>query len=941
MSTKIIALCLVLIPAVALANPGVLENPLLRYEVTETARSLSLTDKSSDENLLPEGTDTPLCTLQKNGATWESLSLAVRDGLWHVGFGDAAVDVVLRPEAHPTHFTLEVVSVTGEGVDQLNFLYLPLDPQAQQSKLAVCSLALNLQTNVPELPGPMTIPMATCYPRFGLVGARAALIAAPREAMRTAIQQVMQSSASLPHSPLGGPWALDAPINRGSYLIDTEGEVGESSIDAWIALAKNLGMKQIDFHTGKSMRFGDLRPNPERYPNDAAGVKAVVDKLHAAGLEAGLHTYAFYIAKDTPWVTPVPDRRLAASATYTLDADIDTAADLIPVAESTADVSTVTGFQIRNSVTLRIDDELIVFSGANKAAPFGFTSCQRGALGSTAAPHAKGAPVAQLKECFGLFVPDGDSTLFTEVAARTAEVYNQAGFDMIYLDALDGADILAGGLNSWHYAAKFVFELNARLERPALFEMSTITHHVWMLRSRMGAWDVPVRGMQRLTDIHALANESAGQNYMPVNLGWSGIFDWAPVQPERTFASDVEHLCARALATDSSLSLLVGFTPAAWERSANVRRLGGIIQRYETLRLNNVLPPSLLARLRTSRAPFVVAKDAEGHWQARQRREHNLRLQGRASDDWTVENPFGVQHPSLRIEGLPALKSPSDPEARLLCDGRDAPNLHPLPAADGLTVTCEPGPSAPESDAPGLKLTARNDRAPAHAAWGGVSRQFSPPINLYNRGLGVWVKGDGSGAVLNVQLKSTLAAAGGRADHYINLDFEGWRYLELVEPESARLGELGWPYSRSHKDWNGQVPFGEVLHDYILWVNLGEIAELNLWLNNIPQGSTTECVIGSVTAVPLQGIKLPEPTLTVNGAAVQLPLALETGEYFEISRAGEAVRYNTAGEPVQSISLPPLPLLNPGANIVKLDLGAARARARVALTVFGDPETTP
>ena len=32
--------------------------------------------------------------------------------------------------------------------------------------------------------------------------------------------------------------------------------------------------------------------------------------------------------------------------------------------------------------------------------------CERGAYGTGAAPHQRGAPVHQLKECFGLFVPD-------------------------------------------------------------------------------------------------------------------------------------------------------------------------------------------------------------------------------------------------------------------------------------------------------------------------------------------------------------------------------------------------------------------------------------------------------------------------------------------------------------------------------------------------------
>ena len=46
--------------------------------------------------------------------------------------------------------------------------------------------------------------------------------------------------------------------------------------------------------------------------------------------------------------------------------------------------------------------------------PYGFTNCQRGAWGTRVAPHAKGAKVHHLKECFGLFVPDGDTRTLAE-----------------------------------------------------------------------------------------------------------------------------------------------------------------------------------------------------------------------------------------------------------------------------------------------------------------------------------------------------------------------------------------------------------------------------------------------------------------------------------------------------------------------------------------------
>ena len=41
---------------------------------------------------------------------------------------------------------------------------------------------------------------------------------------------------------------------------------------------------------------------------------AVTLALAAAGIAAGLHTYSFFVAKDSRWVTPVPDPRLGERA---------------------------------------------------------------------------------------------------------------------------------------------------------------------------------------------------------------------------------------------------------------------------------------------------------------------------------------------------------------------------------------------------------------------------------------------------------------------------------------------------------------------------------------------------------------------------------------------------------------------------------------------------
>ena len=56
-----------------------------------------------------------------------------------------------------------------------------------------------------------------------------------RDDLRVALQEAVEDAPALPHSKLGGPWALDGPVNRGSYLFNFDG-VTLANVDAWIAL---------------------------------------------------------------------------------------------------------------------------------------------------------------------------------------------------------------------------------------------------------------------------------------------------------------------------------------------------------------------------------------------------------------------------------------------------------------------------------------------------------------------------------------------------------------------------------------------------------------------------------------------------------------------------------------------------------------------------------
>ncbi len=892
-------------------------------------------DKSTGiDYAAPSPTRVPFSRVRKDGNWFPATSAVLENERLTVDFGVARA--VLRIQIFPGYFTMEVLSFQGGDVTELVFVDLPLALKGTVDDAFACTiLALNLQTDSPAIPGPNARLEAHAFSRFGFQGAKAAIAACPEPRLRETLKAAVAAAGpDIPQSDIGGPWALDAEINRGSYLFDF-GKLTEETVDQWIATARSLGINQIDFHTGSSLRFGDYAPNPELFPRGRDSVRAVTDKLHEAGISAGLHTYAFFIAKDSPIVTPLPDPRLGKDATFTLAQELPADAVEVPVVETTEKMTTTTGFFVWNSVTLQIDDELIVYKQVKKEPPFAFVECERGAHGTRVATHAKGAAVHHLRECFGLFTPDADSTLLAEVAANTAEAFNACGFDMIYLDALDGEGVLAGPEWGWHYGSKFVFEIAKRLDKPALFEMSTFHHHLWYVRARMGAWDTSLRAHSRNVDVHLAANQQGANMLLPMNLGWWTVKTWEDgpwvTQIDPTFPEDVEYLMGKCLGAGMGFSLM-GVNPENYETTPAYQRLAPIFMKYETLRHANTVPDQIKARLRVPGQSFAMIDNPHGApgFAPADTLRRKVSGGGDGSSAWTIQNRFAAQPLRLRIEALMML-DPFDAPTGVLAEDFQSSGLQ-SGAAEGVTMTHASGPSpadAPNGSGPWLRYTATNQRDAAAGAWTKLERTFAEPKDWSaTMGLGVWVKGDGGGALLNVQLRSPEHTVyRGSGDHYVTLDFTGWRYFELVEPDSDRIDDYQWPY-------------GGVYATYREFVDYSQVSSLTLWLNNLPVGKETSCVIGAIHALPLAKGKVVRPSLNVGENLVTFPVELETGQYLEWDSAERAVVYGPKGERIAEIEPEGArPLLAPGENSVVFASDAAgnlRPRTRVTLFTQGE-----
>ncbi|MBI3850572.1 MAG: hypothetical protein HY298_09935 [Verrucomicrobia bacterium] len=889
-----------------------LQNRYVRYELGADGRNLHFIDRATGKDYCATNPPAPFASVKKSGRLFAAASASYSGGKLAVEFGDAGVTATLKVTSKKQYFVFEVTDVRGDGVEELVFTDLPLTLKGTPNEpFAGCAVALNLQTNVRDIPGASHQLWAACYPRFGLTGARVAVIGCPPKELRRVLQEVVSAAPDLPHSPIGGPWALDSEKNRGSYLFNF-GDMSEDKVDDWIKLARSLGITQIDFHGGNSFRFGDCLPNPKTYTNGWASFKAVIDKLHAAGLQAGLHTYAQFIDKRTPWVTPVPDPRLGKDATFSLAEPLTTDSTNVPVVESTKAMSAITGFAVRNSVTLQIDDELITYTGVAKEPPFAFTGCKRGANGTRVALHAQGAKVHHLKECFGLFVPDGDSTLYTEVAAKTAEAFNAGGFDMIYLDALDGSDIVGGGENAWHYQSKFTFEIWKRLKKPAMMEMSTFSHHLWFVRARMGAWDHPRRAHKKFIDTHVAANEDNRRMFLPGQLGWWSVKTWSGPQGEPTFADDIEYLMCKCLGTDTGFALM-GVDPANIKKIPAYPRLATIMRQYETLRHANYFSEAVKARLRAPGDEFTLFQSAEGEWQFRRAQYDRHKVEGLDgwSNSWSITNKFVRQPLQLRIEALMSAGPYEASNNISVADFRGAKDFSDSADQTGVTHKIDSVKEPLKSGAASGRFSATNATSNRRGAWAKAGRTFDPSLKLTgHEALGVWVHGDGKGETLNLQLNSPAHLFSGIADNYIVVDFTGWRYFELIEPEAQRFTDYIWPY-------------GDAYSIYRESIHPSAISSLNLFYNNLPPNDSVTCHLSPVRALPTIKAKWRNPSLTIGGQTIVFPVEMESGSYLELRSPADCKLYGPTGELLAEVKPQGgVPMLEAGVNRITISCDA-------------------
>jgi hypothetical protein len=619
----------------AIASPVVLETDSLRLTIAENGTVRSLVSKQDSAEYVRAAPPTPLAMVYRGGRAVPAFQgkYAASTKPWiyqggeaypasrvtrsknelYVEFGKADVTATYRVTANAEYLAFELLQLTGDPIDRIDLVCLTLVdlPQrgawvnfASNQQFGVCLCAGNVRTNVEMHQQPDSVTMRAVAERQpGLQGTTAVLFGChdPQTRFLDAMAVVERDF----HMPPGAD-NRRRPSLRYSYLWASH--PAPENIGEYIRLAKQAGFRMILFsYTAFSKGAGHFSWN-DAYPNGMADLKHVTDSIRDARLKVGLHIHYSKTRKNDPYVTPVPDDRLHQLRHFTLADDIDEQAETVPVTEDPTNCTLDKGRRI-----LEVGRELIAYESYRTQPDFAFTGCERGHLGSAAAPYQQGTRLGLLNvDTWPIFVRfDQDTDIQDEVARRIGEIYRQTGpYEMVYFDGAE--DVHAP---FWYHVASAQQRVFRWLDpMPPACEAAHYSHFSWHMITRSNAYDIvaPADGMKdfcRLMPCPTAAERS--KDFSRIDFGWLGRFG------EKEAGPDVwEYVASRAAAWDCPISLKA--SPVDITSNPRWKDCLDAIRTWEDARLGNHLTESQrksLKNVRPEDAHYVPCFDQRGIWE--------------------------------------------------------------------------------------------------------------------------------------------------------------------------------------------------------------------------------------------------------------------------------------------------------------------------------------
>lgn len=475
--------------------------------------------------------------------------------------------------------------------------------------------------------------IAPAFKDEGIVGSRIALFGcAPEEVLNTI--EAIELGEGLPHPTLDGVWSKRAPMATAAYLIQ---DFGTTNIDDAIALTKKAGLQYL-YHSGPFLNWGHFDLHKNAFPNNWESMKECVDKAEREGIKLGAHTLSNFITTNDPYVTPIPDERLAKVGSSILVNDIN-------AEEKNIEIKDPVYFNQMGNNSLHavvIGEEIIRYESVSETAPWVLLNCQRGAFGTQPSGHDQGDKISKLADHgYKTFLTNTD--LGIEMSSRIADLYNQTGLKQISFDGLEGNFSTGmGAYGELLFVDAWYDKLKTEIKNDYIMDASRPGHYFWHMFTRMN-WGEPwYAGFRESQTSYRLLNQDYfRRNFLPCMLGWFSMRD-------NTSLEDIEWMLARSAAFDAGYALVTsvdlvsknGFGDEILEK----------IKQWEKARLGGAFTDGQKKRMENIKDEFSLITVSENSWDLTpysvHRFEHELKIRQPGEPVWSVfdyENEFSSQ----------------------------------------------------------------------------------------------------------------------------------------------------------------------------------------------------------------------------------------------------------------------------------------------------------
>ena len=438
-------------------------------------------------------------------------------------------------------------------------------------------------------------------PRFrdgGLIGSKIALFGCPSTEALATIGKIELAEA-LPHPMMDGVWAKMSPTAHESYLIMP---FDVKNLDECMSITKAAGLRYLYSPDDGFETWGHFNLRKESFPENWTSLKECVERAKAHGIRLGIHTLSNFITPNDPYVTPVPDRRLAEVGSSRLAQGINQADGEVMV----EDPKFFNQMENNTLTTVRVDDELIQYDSVSTTAPWKLLKCKRGAFGTHAQTHRKGSIIAKLMDHgYGTFLTNTE--LSVEVASNIAKLFSETGLQQLSMDGLEGN--WSTGMGQYGpalFAKTWYDQLSPSLRGQVINDASMPGAYIWHIQTRDN-WGEPwYAGFRQSQTQYRLDNQRYfHRNLMPGMLGWFSL-------TAETTLEDIQWLLARAAGFDAGFCLVTNLK--AIKGNSQSKEILAAVKAWESARRAHVFKPEHLKGLQSVEEEFELLHTGTGRW---------------------------------------------------------------------------------------------------------------------------------------------------------------------------------------------------------------------------------------------------------------------------------------------------------------------------------------